>query len=249
MEAFGFGHILDVVHGMVVNASLGTDDKAPLHEGVRENLIAGFGALLKESRKLGLIIVPQKIESALEMLSRENRTHLTGAASRATNDVISTIYMETKAKLFFAMSLPDTELYDQKEPIFGELVERKFPEASEDISEAGKCLALDRSTAAVFHMMRVMEIGTQKFGRKLGVKLATEKNWQNIIDELNKAIKALDPKAPETRAYAEASAHLFNVKLCWRNPVMHPKQTYGTDEARAIFAAVKNFMSDLAGVL
>src|SRR5271169_6002061 len=36
----------------------------------------------------------------------------------------------------------------------------------------GKCLALGRPTAAVFHLMPVMEIGVQRFGADLGVTLA-----------------------------------------------------------------------------
>jgi HEPN domain-containing protein len=141
------------------------------------------------------------------------------------------------------------DLFEAKEPLFGDEVEKKFSQMSEDIAEAGKCLALTRSTAAVFHLMRIMELAVQRFGDKLGVSLASEKNWQNILDEINKAIKTLDQKATQTKAYAEASAHLYNVKLCWRNEVMHPKQTYTQDEAKDAFNAVRAFIRDLAGIL
>jgi hypothetical protein len=152
-------------------------------------------------------------------------------------------------RLFLSVPAENVPYYGPAEPLFGKDVEAKFPEMSEDISEAGKCLALGRATAAVFHVMRAMEIGVQRFGTKLGIALATEKNWQNILDEINKAIKALDQKALQTKAYAEASAHLYNVKLCWRNAVMHPKQTYTADEAKALFSAVNTFIRDLAGIL
>ena len=36
-------------------------------------------------------------------------------------------------------------------------VNDKFPSAAFDIDEAGKCLAIGRSTAAVFHLMRALE--------------------------------------------------------------------------------------------
>ena len=96
--------------------------------------------------------------------------------------------------------------------------------------------------------MRVMEIGTQKLGDKLGVQFASEKNWQNILDEVNKAIKAMN-KATQTKAYAAAASHLYNVKLAWRNEVMHPKQTYTHDEATKVPAAVDAFIRDLASIL
>jgi hypothetical protein len=83
--------------------------------------------------------------------------------------------------------------------IFGNEVYDKFPAMQEDISEAGKCIAFDRPTAAVFHLMRVMEIGVQSFGTKLGVTLANEMNWQKILDLVNKGIKSRDHRIPETK--------------------------------------------------
>jgi hypothetical protein len=97
--------------------------------------------------------------------------------------------------------------------------------------------------------MRVMEIGVRRFGEKLGVELANEKNWQNILNETNKAIKLLDQKAAQTKAYAAASSHLYNVKLAWRNEVMHPKQTYTYDDAIKVHSAVDTFIRDLASFL
>lgn len=152
-------------------------------------------------------------------------------------------------RLFLALPPESASYYDQKQPLFGGDVESKFPQMSEDIAEAGKCLALNRSTAAVFHLMRVMEIAVQTFGTKIGIALASEKMWQNTLDEVNKAIKGLNPKAPLTQAYAATASHLYNVKVCWRNPTMHPKQTYTPEEARKIFDAVKTFTDDLVNLI
>jgi hypothetical protein len=67
--------------------------------------------------------------------------------------------------------------------------------------------------------MRVMETGVQVFGDRLGVELTTEKNWHDILEAVNKAIKALDQKDLVTKAYAGISSNLYNVKLAWRNEV------------------------------
>jgi hypothetical protein len=156
-----------------------------------------------------------------------------------------------QADFIFCLSLTSREqqLYEPQTPLFGVEVEAKFPAMSEDIAEAGKCLALVCPTASVFHLMRVMEIGVRRFGDVLGVKLADDKNWQNILDEINKAIKALDQKAELTKKYAAASAHLYNVKLASRNEVMHPKQTYTPDEALKVFNATDAFIRDLANLI
>ena len=108
-------------------------------------------------------------------------------------------------------------------------------------------------TAAVFHLMRVMERGVQRLGGKLGIKVAGEKNWQNILDEVNKQIKSLPEGTRKLKAIksqlAAASAHLYNVKLAWRNPVMHPKASYSPEEAVDIYSHVKTFMAHLASIV
>ena len=69
-----------------------------------------------------------------------------------------------------------------------------------------------------------VQVGVQEFGKKLGVTFVNEKQWHNILEEVNKAIKAL-PKDPATIALCEVSANLYAVKVAWRNEVMHPKDT------------------------
>jgi hypothetical protein len=134
---------------------------------------------------------------------------------------------------------------------FGDRVALKFPKAIEDIDEAGKCLALQRSTACVFHLMRVMELGVQRLGVKLKVAINTEiESWAKIIDHIDKAIKVLPAATQKEKArkakYAEASAHLNIVRLAWRNEVMHPKQTYDRQQAWEVYNATKTFMASLA---
>lgn len=148
-----------------------------------------------------------------------------------------------------ALSSDEREYFDPATPLLGSEVEAKFPNMSEDIAEAGKCLALERPTAAVFHLMRIMELAVRKLGDELGISLVEEKNWQNILDEVNKAIKALDHKQKRTKDLAAAASHLYAVKVAWRNEVMHPKQTYTPEQATAIFDGVRVFVADLAALL
>jgi hypothetical protein len=49
--------------------------------------------------------------------------------------------------------------YINNELLFGKIVLDKFPRAKTDIIEAGNCLAADCNTAAIFHLMRVVEHG------------------------------------------------------------------------------------------
>ncbi len=142
-----------------------------------------------------------------------------------------------------------TELYKDV-PQFGDEAATKFSKVTSDIQEAAKCLALGRTTASVFHLMRVMEHATQYLGKRLNINLVSEKNWHNILDEVDKAIKNLPAKNSRQKAirnkYAETSAHLRMVKDAWRNDVMHPKETYTEEEAERVFRNVKDFIVHLA---
>src|SRR5260370_16343987 len=151
-------------------------------------------------------------------------------------------------KLFMYIPPDRAERYDQKE-LLGKSVNAKFPGIQYDAVEAGNCYACGRSTAVVFHLMRIMEVGVQAFGDKLGVPLVNEKVWQVILDGVNAPIKKLPPKDEATIEFSQISANLYSVKLAWRNEVMHPKDTYTLEEAENLIRQVKIFMEQLAKVI
>jgi hypothetical protein len=168
--------------------------------------------------------------------------------SKVLSEVENTIRREMSCVQFFYMPSEQTDFYSQNE-LFGAQVNAKFPSIQYDMEEAGNSFAMGRGTACVFHLMRIMEVGVREFGKKLGVSLVNEKNWQNILDELNKAIKILSPKAAGTVEMSQASANLYAVKLGWRNEVMHPKDTYTLEEAKNLIGQVKLFMGQLATII
>ncbi len=218
------------------------DERMPFPQEDVEKYLQSF---LSAAKLMGLNSVVAQVERIQNLMAGPYKfEQLEQATAELDNRIQDALTNE-----WFLHVTPTLVPYYQDQKLFGADVELKFPTMSEDIAEAGKCLALGRHTAVVFHLMRVMEIAVQDFGDKLGIALVSEKNWHTILEEVNKAIKGLDQKSPQTKAYAEASAHLYNVKLCWRNEVMHPKQTYTEEEARAIFSAVETFICDLAGVL
>jgi len=160
----------------------------------------------------------------------------------------NSIRWEMQACFFFYMPHEQVKFYDQKE-LFGQEVVAKFPAIQYDMVEAGNCYAMGRGTACVFHLMRIMEVGVQEFGKKLGGTLVNEKNWQNILDEINKAIKALPPKGSSTVEMSQAAANLYSVKLAWRNEVMHPNDKYTLEEAKDLIGQVRIFMVQLASII
>jgi len=158
-----------------------------------------------------------------------------------------------KNDFLFHLDPDDVPIYQSEQP-FGDLVGKKFPKTIEDASEAAKCLALQRSTACVFHLMRVMEAGVKALGRKLKVSVNVEAEcWYDIVNHIDKAIKALPAQtaAQQRRkaALAAAAANLNAVRIATRNQVMHPKETYSREEARRVFDTTRAFMVHLAALV
>lgn len=125
---------------------------------------------------------------------------------------------------------------------------KKLPNIDGDCLEAGKCLALGRYTASVFHLMRVMEFCVIELGNKLGILNATEKTWGQLTNEMDNSIKKNSDKAGQAE-YATVLSHLNVVRLAWRNPTMHPKSSYSKEEAQEIFRHVQTFCRSLSSIL
>jgi hypothetical protein len=147
---------------------------------------------------------------------------------------------------------PDKDvLFESKIP-FGEKVTASFPSTTYDIEEASKCLALNRGSASVFHLMRVMEFGLKALGKSLGdPTLEGKKNWGTILSRCRAELKK--PKAERAKIWAEdeqfcreAIVRLNAVKDAWRNPTMHVEQSYDSERAYDVWYCVKIFISHLA---
>lgn len=155
------------------------------------------------------------------------------------------VQMQNKLVLIFG-SRHAHYLYDDA-PAFGVEVDDAFPTAAAEISEAAKCLAFQRPTATVFHLMRAMELAVQKLAERLGIP-KIEKEWGKLLSDISKEIESM-PKGSARNAWSSIHVHLYHVKQAWRNDTMHPKTTYTENEAENVFEAVKIFMIALIPVI
>jgi len=208
-------------------------------------LVGSLGELNRETERLGL-------PSATKQLKRIYASITTAGTDVASIgpmviDLYNRLRDDLEERAFVSIPAELTRLYRQDDPPFGRPVSDAFPHSIEDISEAAKCLALGRSTATVFHLMRAMEGAVQRLAAKLGVK-NVDKEWGKLISDIAQAIEAM-PKGSDRNRWSETKTHLYHVKQAWRNDTMHPKQTYTFEEARAIFEAVKVFMNGLAALV
>jgi hypothetical protein len=245
MEKFSAASFQQIVSGLTF--MLGKIDELP-PEAEGGDLAVVYLPIVKEIRKdCEKIDLRVSMACADDFILLADRMTL-GELTRNLRELDNTIRREMQACMFFHMPFGQAKYY-KKNLLFGAAVDVRLPSTQFDITEAGNCYAMGRGTACVFHLMRVMEVGVQKFGEMLGVQLAAEKNWQNILDEVNKAIKGLPQKARRTIALSQVAAHLYNVKVAWRNQVMHPHDKYTPDEAKDILGHVEAFMKTLASLI
>ena len=137
-------------------------------------------------------------------------------------------------------------------PLFGNEVDGAFPSAQYDIAEAGRCLALSRSTACVVHLMRALEVALASLATALGLSLTTD-NWNTILNDIENEIRARTKakhgqtwKDQDEPFFAGAATHFRLVKNAWRNHAAHGRGKYTEQEAEDIYGSVRAFMRHLS---
>jgi len=247
------GHEVAYAYGYLANAE-GIAGNEPLrHKSVDPDnevkLIDALSHVESACKRMELTGTLDQIPRTRAILSSKTTF---GEAYPHVRELRMRMHDELKRRLFLFVPSAEAAYYGKKEA-FGEQVARKFAKVIIEIEEAGNCIALGRSTAAVFHLMRVMEYGVQRLGKKLGIKLAGEMVWQRILNDLKSPIGKLPEKTPREKStkekYAEVLSLLYVVKLAWRNPTMHPRSSYSPERAAGIYNASKSFIEHLAGVV
>ncbi len=204
--------------------------------------------LQHQCQALGLKFTCKKIQEILSKIKKEQ----TWYDQAVLRELSSRIYDELSEGMYFQITDEDSIYYDRMAK--WEKVIVKHSNLSTDIDEAGKCLSMGRYTAAVFHLMRIVESGVQSMGKKLNVPESQDKQWGTIVGGIeseiekrwpSKNIKLTATQKKKRQAYHEALVYLKSVRLAWRNEVMHPKDTYTQEEAVNIYNAVLAFMNNI----
>ena len=148
----------------------------------------------------------------------------------------------------------DQAYYEPKAPLFGSDVAAKFGSASYDIEEAGKCLALGRSTAGAFHAIRCLEAGILALSRCLGFRTRSRAP-RGIGGAMLRLLKGqLDRRWPPNSAdrltgdgqtFDELYGALADADP-YRNATMHLDRVYTEEDAKHIFDVVRGLMRRVA---
>lgn len=109
-----------------------------------------------------------------------------------------------------------------------------------DFTEAGKCIAFERSTAAAFHLMRATESILRQlycsFVKRGRVKLM----WYPMVKHLMER-KHLH--------FGPLLNHLDNIRLSFRNPTQHPDKIYDIQEAQDLFGLCVDVVNRMTALM
>jgi len=225
------------------------DDDLEIDSESRKDYLHDAQAAETLSRKLGLTYSILATQRIIQKLS-EDTPILRKDIVNLNNELHHILVDEMKYRKFLCIE-PDKSLFLNEKNLFGSEVSNAFPSAIVDIEEAGKCLAFERWTAAVFHLMRVMEVGLRVLGNTLKLHESTNRNWETILKKCDEELKKpLANRSPIWRSddqfFASATAMLRSVKDAWRNPTMHIEKVYTEEQVESIWNAIKGFMRHLA---
>jgi len=255
MESFQAAALFELCKeiGRIVAANRGINLDLKIEEGIKENNIKVLTDHATTFGNLSLPMCKMHVERIIGKLKDEISF---GEWNAVLDELYNRMADETNLISILSLSPKEAALYNPELPLFGQEVQSKYPSASYEIEEAAKCLALGRSTAAVFHLMRVLEIGIRAFARCLGIPDPTkpaEKNWAIILKNIwqdgieKKWPMAADKQSADGAYFTAIYASLDAVKNPWRNATVHVESKYTADEAEHIFSSVNGFMRKLAG--
>ena len=224
-----------------------TDTSKPTPKAFIKDARKTLAFLSNECKDLGLTQTLKTVNRAAKHLSTPTPSY--GEFQAICSEIIGRLYDELEEVHLMALTAKEANYYAEWWEGWVEEVMEKFPSAITDIEEASKCLACNRGTATVFHLMRVMELGLQVTAKALGIPYAP--SWESYLGQIKTKLDAnWKEKSPEWKEeepfFREVHSFLHAVKLAWRNPTMHIVKHYTPEMAEDVYNAVRGFMRHLA---
>jgi hypothetical protein len=157
----------------------------------------------------------------------------------------------------FAFIAPEKTNFFERDDFFDNTTKQVFPDAVIEMKDAGNCLAADLTTAAVFHLMRVAELGLRKLASDASwgiiltgpIEFAT---WGHVLDAIDSKMKAQKgiPKSTareeDLQSYTGLVREIRAFQFAWRDPAMHTRTRFEPEQGEKVFDHVLCFMRTLA---
>lgn len=232
---------IEVLHGLLSVEQSHRGKTGPIVASAQADADSSINEIIRRLQRLDL---PVSVRTAQRMCTG---CHTKEKLHEGIKQLSNTVMLELDGRKFYG-PLRRYEQYYEQPKLFGDQVFSNFPSANNDIFEAGACLALERGTACVMHLMRICEVGLKALAATL--QLTPQGDWgayfREIDTALNARIKASGKRTSDEQFYAEARITLDGVRMAWRNATMHVENNYSPERAEEILIAVRGLMRHLA---
>jgi len=214
--------------------------ESEVHDDVRSGMRDIFADGLVQFEAMELEAVTDQL-TRLDALLKDWRRVTYGQIKPLLSELMNRLYDDAARSLVLLVPYSHAKHYVDQAP-FGESVAAAFPGATFDLGEASRCLALDRATACVLHLMRAVEHVLDAAMASLGVTY-DRKGWGPVMAAMKTALKAKNELRP---FYEELIERIASLKDAIRNPSVHGVTRYEMDDADEIFRATRAFMKTAA---
>lgn len=223
---------------------------------------------ISRCRDFGLnttLAAAERLGHFLEKYTNENEYSVAmgGTVPKVAHDMLTDVLRrfsdEAKSHKLLVINPTHARFWNQEEPLFGPKVEANFPSSAYDIEEAGKCITVERWTAAVLHLMRALEPALVALQADVQAQVAKDQ-WHQMIIQIGKAVDLMEsdrrtsaaPKHTRTATkeeiawWSDVATHFRYLKNAWRNYAAHGKEKYDEERAMRIYHNVRDFMIEIA---
>jgi hypothetical protein len=222
MREFKVGNLLQLVATL---ETLGKDDprdKDLIRDDAKKSIQDYFPNYEQACRDSGLIASCVSIQKILKWgtAAQARWKDITPFCSELKDRLVD----ETSVRVFFGLSARESDFFER--PRTGwEAAIKRFPDIVEDVEEAGKCYALSRYAASIFHSLQVVEAALIELGDFIGVS-DPKSGWTAISNKLTSILKK--PYNLQNEFERKNFAFLEQVqgtveglKNAWRNKISH----------------------------
>src|SRR2546425_11312744 len=210
----------------------------PLPPEVVDGCVAKLESTKSVLEQCGLVVSLSVLETTLRALAKTPTSSIN--IRNRFSQLSSTVEHELGTVLLFRIE-PSRHQYLEKD-LFGESVAAGYPSAVFEVAEAGRCLALERYPASIFHLMRVAEVALKVIARKFPNFQLHHRSWEFIIDEILDRVDAMPNDAEKKIELREAALHLREIKHLWRNPGIHVGEDFSPERTQSVYNSVRAFM-------
>lgn len=226
----------------------------PFNEVASSATIGQLNSLAEALEPLDTPVTKMAIREFREQLADQSKRPVTFSQGfKALTEISETLRRELAATRVFVLNGTKAEYFEPTKPHFGDNVSTKFPSLAYDISEAGKCLALDRSTAAAFHAIRSLECGITAISRCLAIPdpiKGADRNWGAMLGKIDTETKRRWNSAArmcgDGQIFEGIHGALAGMQNPHRNATMHFDQIYTAEDAKHVFDMVGGILRKIA---